>query len=70
MELVRGEKLTCFVEQSLGNIRRPLSDAQLEDKFRDQAVPKLGMAQVNKLIDLCWRLDVLDDVNTLVEATR
>ena len=30
-----GRRLTCFIEQSLGNIHRPLSDRQLEDKFRD-----------------------------------
>jgi 2-methylcitrate dehydratase PrpD len=69
VELANGETMTRFVEESLGNIRRPLSDAQLEDKFRDQAVPKLGLAQVNKLIDLCWRLDELESANTVVEAT-
>jgi 2-methylcitrate dehydratase PrpD len=69
VELANGETLTHFVEESLGNIRRPLSDAQLEDKFRDQAVPKLGRTQVDKLIDLCWRLDELENANAIVEAT-
>jgi 2-methylcitrate dehydratase PrpD len=69
VELASGETMTRFVEESLGNIRRPLSDSQLEDKFRDQAVPRLGGAQVDKLIGLCWRLDELESVNTLVEAT-
>jgi len=70
VELVNGETMTHFVEESLGNVRRPLSDAQLEDKFRDQAVPKLGREQVAKLIELCWRFDALENVNTLVEATQ
>jgi len=70
VDLTNGETLTRFVEESLGNIRRPLSDAQLEDKFRDQSVPRLGRAQVDRLIDLCWRLDELENVNTLVEATQ
>jgi 2-methylcitrate dehydratase PrpD len=38
VELANGQVLRMFVEQSLGNLHRPLSDAQLEDKFRDQAV--------------------------------
>src|SRR5262247_3247733 len=35
VELKDGRRLTKFVEQSLGNIHRPLSDRQLEEKFRD-----------------------------------
>jgi hypothetical protein len=29
----------------------------------------LPAAQINKAIDLCWKIDGLDGVNTLVEAT-
>jgi 2-methylcitrate dehydratase PrpD len=65
VELENGEVLRRFVECSLGNLKRPLSDRQLEDKFRDQA--RIG--QVDRLIDLCWRLDDLDDVGELVKAT-
>lgn len=69
VELANGEKITRFVEQSLGNLRRPLTDRQLEDKFRDQAVLALPEAQVEKLIEMCWRIDRLDDVGELVMAT-
>jgi 2-methylcitrate dehydratase PrpD len=68
VELKDGRRLTTFVEQSLGNIHRPLSDRQLDDKFRDQAVLVLPEADVNALIDLCWRIDALDDVGELVNA--
>jgi 2-methylcitrate dehydratase PrpD len=67
--LADGRKLTRFVEKSLGNIHRPMSDKQLEDKFRDQAAPILSAAKIDKAIDLCWKIDGLDGVNTLVEAT-
>jgi 2-methylcitrate dehydratase PrpD len=70
VELTNGQTISHFVEQSLGNLRRPLTDRQLEDKFRDQAVPSLGEARVNKLIELCWRLDQLQDVNELIRATH
>jgi len=67
--LTDGRKLTRFVEKSLGNIHRPMSDKQLEDKFRDQALPILPAAQIEKAIGLCWKIDELDSVNALVEAT-
>ena len=69
VELKDGRILSHFVKESLGNIRRPLSDKQLEEKFRDQAVPTLPAARVDELIGLCWRLDQLSDVNEIVEAT-
>jgi 2-methylcitrate dehydratase PrpD len=69
VELTDGRTLSYFVKESLGNIRRPLSDAQLEGKFRDQAVPTLSASKVDALIGLCWKIDQLDDVNELVRAT-
>ena len=48
-----GRKLTRFVEQSLGNVHRPLSNAELEEKFLDQAVLALPRASVEKLIERC-----------------
>jgi len=68
VELADGRRLTKFVEQSLGNIHRPLSDRQLEDKFRDQAVLVLPAGDVEAVIQLCWRIDQLDDVGDLVTA--
>ena len=58
-----------FVEQSLGNVHRPLTDRQLEDKLREQSVPLLGESNVDRLIDLCWRIDQLDDVSEVIRAT-
>jgi len=64
-----GRKLVRFIEQSLGNVHRPLSDKQLEEKLRDQCMPELSAAQVDRLIELCWKIDQLDDVNEVVKAT-
>ena len=69
VELADGRKLVRFVEQSLGNVHRPLTDRQLEEKLRDQSVPLLGDANVDRLIDLCWKIDQLEDVSELVRAT-
>jgi 2-methylcitrate dehydratase PrpD len=68
VELTDGRTLTRFVEQSLGNLRRPLSDRQLDDKFRNQAVLALPPGQVDELNQLCWRIDEVDDVNQLIRV--
>jgi 2-methylcitrate dehydratase PrpD len=68
VELVTGEKLAKLVEQSLGNLHRPMTDRQLEDKFRDQAVLALPPDQVERLIELCWRIDELADVGELIRT--
>jgi 2-methylcitrate dehydratase PrpD len=68
VDLADGRTLTKFVEASLGNVNRPLTDRQLDDKFRDQAVLALPSKQVEALIPLCWRIDELEDVNELVRA--
>jgi 2-methylcitrate dehydratase PrpD len=69
VELRDGRKLSKFVEQSLGNIHRPLTDKQLEEKFRDQAILVLPAREVESVIQLCWKIDQLDDVGELVTAT-
>jgi 2-methylcitrate dehydratase PrpD len=66
VELTNGQTISRFVEQSLGNVHRPLSDKQLEAKFKDQAVLALPESQVEKLIEQCWQIDRLDDVGELV----
>jgi 2-methylcitrate dehydratase PrpD len=68
VELVTGEKISRFVAKSLGNIHKPMTNQQLDDKFRDQAVLALPGEQVEGVIELCWRIDQLADVNELVRA--
>lgn len=69
VELADGRRLATFVHESLGNLRRPLSDRQLEDKFREQAALVLPAPEVAALVDLCWTIDRLEDVGRLVEAS-
>jgi 2-methylcitrate dehydratase PrpD len=61
---------SLFVEQSLGNIHRPLSNQQLDEKFRDQAVLALPAAQVESLIADCWKIDELDDAGEIARQSR
>ncbi|HET9219829.1 MAG TPA: MmgE/PrpD family protein [Terriglobia bacterium] len=69
VEMNDGRKLVRFIEQSLGNVHRPLSDKQLEEKLRDQCIPALTSGDVDRLIGLCWNIDKLDDVSEVIKAT-
>src|ERR1051325_6228453 len=63
VELSDGRRLTKFIEASLGNLKRPLSDRQLDGKFRDQGILALPPSQVNRVLDLCWKIERLADVS-------
>jgi 2-methylcitrate dehydratase PrpD len=69
VELSNGQKISRFVEKSLGNIHRPMTDRQLEDKFRGQAAAVLPSAKLETVIEQCWRVDELTDVGELIRAT-
>jgi 2-methylcitrate dehydratase PrpD len=68
VELTNGERLTRFVEKSLGNVHRPLTDRQLDEKFRNQAVLALPLEQAEKVLTQCWQIDQLADVNRLIDS--
>lgn len=63
-----GQVLRRELLQSLGNLARPLSDAQLEEKFRDQ-VRELDPARVEKLISMCWSVEELADAGEIARLS-
>jgi 2-methylcitrate dehydratase PrpD len=63
-----GRVLAEFVEASLGNLKRPMTNRQLEDKFRGQAVLALPSSQVERLIETCWMIEDLGDVGRALVA--
>ncbi len=67
VEMADGSKRTRFVEKSLGNVHRPLSDAQLNDKFLDQAILAIPLEQAEALLRQCWQVDQLADVKQLIQ---
>jgi 2-methylcitrate dehydratase PrpD len=69
VELTDGRRLSWSVEQSLGNIHRPLSDRQLDDKFRRSAGRALPQSAADLVLDHCWHIADLDNVSALVDAT-
>ena len=69
LELTDGRVLEKRLEGSLGNLTRPLTDEQLSAKFRDQATLVLSEEQAERALELCWRIDDLDDAAEVVRAT-
>ena len=64
-----GRRLTKTLEHSLGNLKRPMTDQQLTDKFLDQAKLVLPEAQVRKLIDRTWQIDKEASIGDLIDLS-
>ena len=56
-----GRTFDKFVENALGTLARPMSDADLEEKFRSLTDGVLPQAQADRLIKLCWSAAQLAD---------
>jgi 2-methylcitrate dehydratase PrpD len=67
VELTSGERIQKNVDHAIGNLGRPMTDRELEEKFTDQAARVLPANQVRDLIAMCWKFGELGDVRPLVE---
>jgi 2-methylcitrate dehydratase PrpD len=63
-----GRTFSKHVEHALGTLQRPMSDADLEAKFRALAQDLLPAAQVDNIIKLCWQIAASDDAGTVPRA--
>ncbi len=61
-----GKDYVRQVDYPLGHPRHPMSDREVEDKFRTLATGKLGRAQISKVIELVWRLETVKDIGVLM----
>jgi len=68
--LLDGRRVHVRVDHAIGSLERPLSNAQLEDKFRTLVVPVLGQAKARDITAACWRLATLGDVRELTSLCR
>ena len=69
IRLKGGKTFEKFVEHAVGSLDRPLSDADLETKFRGLAEGILSRAEADKLIRLCWDVGKLKDVGEVARAS-
>jgi 2-methylcitrate dehydratase PrpD len=65
MELVDGRVLDKYVQRALGSTEHPMSDADLEEKFRGLVDGVISATQAKQLIDLCWQFPTLTDAAQL-----
>ena len=63
-----GRSFERHVEHALGTLARPMSDADLEAKFRGLAEGVLSAAAMDACIGLCWGMATLDDAAALARA--
>ena len=68
--LRNGKKISSNTDYPKGHIKNPASDADIEKKLVSLNNGMLTNAQVAKVLDLCWRLEELEDLSELVSALR
>jgi len=68
--LKNGERVDVYVEHAIGSLQKPLTDAQLQDKFNALVVPVLGQARADEITRTCWQLGSVADVRTLTSLCR
>jgi 2-methylcitrate dehydratase len=64
-----GERHVATVDYHRGHWKNPMSDVEVEAKFRKLAAHVLGPARVDRLLEAMWRLDKLDDAGEVLRLT-
>lgn len=63
-----GKRREMSIDHCLGSIERPMSDAQLDEKYRAQCEPVLGKARSEAALAALWNFDGLPDVAACARA--
>ncbi|HEY7741551.1 MAG TPA: MmgE/PrpD family protein [Burkholderiales bacterium] len=69
IRLKNGKALEKHVEHAVGSLDRPMSDSDLEAKFRGFADGILSKSETDKLIRLCWDIGKLKDAGEVARAS-
>ena len=64
-----GERKSVRIEHHRGHWRNPMTDAEVEGKFRTLVADRLPKARVDALAAQLWKLEDLREVGTLVQMT-
>ena len=65
-----GNEYVKQVDYPLGHPRNPLSDREVEEKFRSLAAPLFNRARAGKVIDIVWKLETLKDIGALMPLLK
>lgn len=64
-----GASHACVVEYHRGHWRNPMSDAEVEAKYRRMALERLAPARADALAERIWRLESVADAGDILELT-
>jgi 2-methylcitrate dehydratase PrpD len=65
-----GKRYEKFVAHAVGSLEHPMSDNDLEGKFRALAAGVLAPDRQRKLMDLCWDIAGLQEASAIAAAAR
>ncbi|KAJ5280384.1 hypothetical protein N7478_005756 [Penicillium angulare] len=67
LEKEGGEHVTIekHVDHAVGSLERPMTDAQLVEKFVDQCIPVLGRERTDEASRWCWDLEKQQDIRQI-----
>jgi len=68
LTMTDGSTLACHIEHGIGSATNPMTDHDLEVKFRDLAEPVIGSARTTELIAKSWGVADLADAGDLARA--
>jgi len=66
----QGDAHTAQVDNAKGSPLNPMSDEEIISKFRANAGTVLSKEQQDKVIDLTWRFDELEEIVSYMELLR
>lgn len=62
-----GRVLDAHVAHCCGSLERPMTDSELDEKFRGQAQTMMSATQTQALLAQCWRILELENVGALIQ---
>jgi len=65
-----GKKRVAEAPYFKGHAQRPLSDAEIEEKFRELTEPLLGRRAADAVLAAAWRLEKLSDIGDLLKLIK
>lgn len=64
-----GKRLVAQAEYFKGHAKNPMSDAEVEAKYRELTGPLLEKSQIDQLLSTLWRLEELEDIGHVIGLT-
>ncbi len=67
VKLSDGRELVKEVEFPRGHAGNPMTDDEVEKKFRTMVEPRIGKEKADRILEVCWKFEHLTSVRSLME---